>query len=85
MPVSGPSSRIQYTLQQSSDIHLVIYNMFGKPIYSVRYMYGENGGRLGKNTVSIPMEFRQKLSIGPYFILIHDGQRVMGRGSFAIK
>jgi hypothetical protein len=85
LPKSTTDAIISYGLKQHQSITIDIYNMFGKKVHSQFYQSGNNGGKSDQNFVPMPLELIKKLSIGPYFLVIHNGYQVVARGKFVIK
>ena len=79
------SGSIFYKLEQSHNVTIEIYNMFGRNIHKMNFSKGSNGGSNQNNLISIPSSLIHKLSIGPYFIVIHNGTQTLARGKFVIK
>lgn len=79
------SGSIFYKLEQSHNVTIEIYNMFGQNLHKMNFSKGSNGGSNQNNLVSIPSSLIHKLPIGPYFIVIHNGTQTLARGKFVIK
>lgn len=76
---------IFYKLEQSHNVTIEIYNMFGQNLHKMSFSKGSNGGSNQNNLVSIPSSLIHKLPIGPYFIVIQNGTQTLARGKFVIK
>ena len=59
--------------------------MFADKVYSETFVSATNGGKAGDNLIQLSPNLLKKLPIGPYFIVLHDGSNVLGRGKFTTK
>ena len=76
---------IYYNLLLNHNTTLEIYNIFGKKIHSETFSSGENGGKSGDNLVELSTTLLNKLSISTYFVVLHNGNSILGNGKFSIK
>ncbi|MEK9727393.1 MAG: Ig-like domain-containing protein [Candidatus Margulisiibacteriota bacterium] len=84
-PVINRTAIVSYSLTQSTDVTLQVFDIFGHKIYQNEYTRGENGGRINSNKVNLPETILNQLSIGVYFIIIHNNYQTLGKGKFAIR
>jgi hypothetical protein len=82
---STGEAQVYYNLKLNHSATLELYNMFGKKLHSKAYTHSTNGGKSGNNLVTIDPKIIKELSIGPYFILIHNGATTLAKGKFVIK
>jgi hypothetical protein len=82
---STGEAQVYYNLLLNHSATLELYNMFGKKLYSKAYTHSTNGGKAGDNLVTIDPEIINKLSIGPYFILVHNGAATLAKGKFVVQ
>ena len=76
---------IQYSLTQSSNATLEIYNMLGRKIHTESFKYAQNGGKININKVKLPNNLTTNWPIGVYFIIVHDGKNTLAKGKFGLK
>ncbi len=51
-PLRGQTTKIRYSLDQSKDVKIRIYNPFGRLIWEKSFSAGQNGGSLGPNEIT---------------------------------
>ena len=76
---------IQYSLTQSTNTTLEIYDILGRKLYSNNFRYAQNGGKMNINSIKLPKLLTSNWPLGVYFIVVHDGQNVLAKGKFWLK
>ena len=76
---------IQYSLTQSSNATLEIYNMLGRKIHTESFKYAQNGGKININKVKLPNNLTTNWPIGVYFIIVHDGKTHLQKESLGLN
>jgi len=85
-PMSGQSTRIQYTLTADAPVTLIIYDITGHEVKRFNFSAGENGGRANINSVFWDGKslFGQYSGNAMYIYKVIHKDRVLGTGKLVI-
>ena len=85
-PMSGQSTRIQYTLTADAPVTLIIYDITGHEVKRFNFSSGENGGRANINSVFWDGKslFGQYSGNAMYIYKVIHKDRVLGTGKLVI-
>ena len=76
---------IVYTLDESADADLIIFDMSGYQLTRVSFLSGQNGAKAGENRVLVDQQILpSRLSSGIYFYQIMSNQTVLNYGSMVL-